>query len=92
MQSIRQCVKHLTMYAGKSAINRTNILSSAINLMPICGFHISATCCKSNSLSKYKTPSKFLDYNKTIFPPQQPDEERRPAVSHIYVTCMFVKY
>lgn len=25
-------------------------------------------------------PKKFVEYNKTVFPPQSPDEEPRPAV------------
>lgn len=80
MQSIRQCVKHLALY-GRSAINRTNILSSGINLAPACSFHISAIC--RTNLRKYEVPTKFLEHNKTVFPPQQPGEERRPAVSYI---------
>ncbi|XP_024872808.1 39S ribosomal protein L22, mitochondrial [Temnothorax curvispinosus] len=76
MQSIRQCVKHLALY-GRSAINRTNILSNATNLAPACSFHISAIC--KGKLSNYEAPTGFLDYNKTIFPPQKPGEERRPA-------------
>ncbi|KYM92774.1 39S ribosomal protein L22, mitochondrial [Atta colombica] len=78
MQSIRQCVKQLASYS-KSAINKTSILSSATNFtrMPTCNVYISAIC--RNDLRKYKTPTKFLDYNKTVFPPQKPGEERRPA-------------
>lgn len=79
MQTLRQCVKALASYGRSATINRTNILSSAINLAPACSFHISAIC--RTNLGKYKTPTKFLDYNKKIFPPQQPGEERRPAVS-----------
>lgn len=80
MQSIRQCVKHLALY-GRSAINRTNILSSVTNLAPTCSFHISAIC--RSDLRKYQTPKGFLKHNTTIFPPQQPGEERRLAVSCI---------
>lgn len=82
MQSIRQCVKQLASYS-KSAINRTSILSSATNFArtPTCNIHISAIC--RTDLRNYKTPNRFLNYNKTIFPPQKPGEERRPAVSYI---------
>ena len=82
MQSIRQCVKQLASYS-KSAINKTSILSSATNFarMPTCNVHISAIC--RSDLRKHKTPTKFLDYNKTVFSPQEPGEERRPAVSYI---------
>jgi len=76
MQSIRQCVKHLALY-GRSAVNRANILSTATNLVPTCSFHISAIC--RTNLGKYETPKRFLDYNETVFPPQQPGEKRRPA-------------
>ncbi|XP_012531871.1 39S ribosomal protein L22, mitochondrial [Monomorium pharaonis] len=76
MQTIRQCVKYLAS-SGRSAINKTNILSSTTNLTPTCSFHISAIC--RTNLAKYELPQHFLDYNKTVFPPQEPGEERRPA-------------
>ncbi|XP_011695642.1 PREDICTED: 39S ribosomal protein L22, mitochondrial [Wasmannia auropunctata] len=76
MQSIRQCVKHLASY-GRSVVNRTNVLSSATNLAPICNFHTSSIC--EANLGKYEAPKGFLKYNETVFPPQQPGEERRPA-------------
>ncbi|KAL0117839.1 hypothetical protein PUN28_008912 [Cardiocondyla obscurior] len=77
MQSIRQCIKHLVSY-GKSATNRTNVLSTVTNLTPACNFHISALRCK-NELKDDKTNFHFLTYNESIFPPQKPGEERRPA-------------
>ncbi|XP_070156393.1 large ribosomal subunit protein uL22m [Polyergus mexicanus] len=78
MQSIRQCVKHLAFY-GRIAINRVDISSSTIKILniPTCSFHLSSIC--RGKLSGYQSPTHFLDYNKTIFPPQKPDEERRPA-------------
>ncbi|XP_072756949.1 large ribosomal subunit protein uL22m [Anoplolepis gracilipes] len=79
MQSIRQCMKHLAFY-GRLAINRVDVSPSTvktINLIPTCSFHLSSIC--RTNLSKYQSPTHFLDYNKTIFPPQKPDEERRPA-------------
>lgn len=79
MQSIRECIKHLALYS-RSVVNRPNILSSVTNLAPACSFHTSAIC-RAN-LSKYRAPTRFLNNNKTIFPPQQPGEERRPAVSY----------
>lgn len=81
MQSVRQCVKHLALYGRSAIINRTNILPSTINLVPACSFHISAIC--RTDLRSYEAPIKFLRCNKTVFPPQQPGEERRPAVSYI---------
>ncbi|XP_011882737.1 PREDICTED: 39S ribosomal protein L22, mitochondrial-like [Vollenhovia emeryi] len=76
MQSIRQCVRNLAL-CGRSAINRTNVLSTATSLAPARGFHVSATC--STNLRNYRPPKGFLKYNRTVFPPQKPDEERRPA-------------
>lgn len=76
MQSIRQCVKYLAPYG------------TAANLIPACisprSFHLSSELYKK-SLSNYEAPTHFLDYNKTIFPPQKPDEEKRPAVSCAYM-------
>lgn len=83
MQNIRQCVKYLTL-CGKSVINKTDILPNAaraINFIPTCSLHLSSTC--NINFSKYKSPKVFLEYNKTIFPPQKPGEERRPAVCHV---------
>jgi hypothetical protein len=33
------------------------------------------------SLSNHKGPKKWLKYNEKVYPPQAPEEERRPAVS-----------
>lgn len=85
VQSIRQCVKHLALY-GRAIVNNTDVLSSTaktLTLVPTCSFHLSSGLYKSNSLSKYKAPTVFLRHNRTIFPPQKLDEERRPAVSCI---------
>lgn len=84
MQSIRQCMKQLTLY-GRAAVNKTDILSSAaktLSLTPTCSFH--SSICLSTNLSKYHPPRAFLRHNRTVFPPQKPDEEKRPAVSYIY--------
>ncbi|KAG8222337.1 hypothetical protein J437_LFUL001323 [Ladona fulva] len=40
------------------------------------GFHSSVPCM---AWEKPKGPQKWLAYNKKIYPPQAPDEERRPA-------------
>lgn len=84
MQSIRQCLKHLAFY-GRFATNRVDILPSTIKILnlPTCSFHLSSVICKSK-LPKEQGPTHFLDYNKCIFPPQKPNEERRPAVSLFY--------
>jgi len=80
MQSIRQCVKHLAFY-GRSAINGANIPSNTVKILnlPTCSFHLSSIC--RGKLSNYQRPKGFLRYNKKVFPPQKPDEERRPAVN-----------
>ncbi|XP_029171006.1 39S ribosomal protein L22, mitochondrial [Nylanderia fulva] len=79
MQSIRQCVKHLMFY-GRFTLNKVGISPSTVNtfnLIPTYSFHLSAIC--NTNLKKYQKPRHFLSYNKTVFPPQKPDEERRPA-------------
>ncbi|XP_032686817.1 39S ribosomal protein L22, mitochondrial [Odontomachus brunneus] len=79
MQNIRQCMKYLAL-CSRSIINKTCILSNATrtsNFIPACSLHLSSTC--NTNLRKYKSPNFFLQYNKTIFPPQKPDEPRRPA-------------
>lgn len=85
MQSIRQCVKHLAFY-GRFAISRVDISPTTVKILnlPTCSFHLSSIC--RAKLSNYQSPTHFLDYNKTIFSPQKPDEERRPAVSLFYYT------
>lgn len=83
MQSIRQCVKYLALY-GKSTTNKIDILPYAtktINFIPTCNLHLSAIC--NVNLLKYDSPNGFLKHNETIFPPQKPGEERRPAVCHV---------
>lgn len=35
----------------------------------------------SNQLAKEDKPSRWLSYNDVIYPPQEPGEEKRPAVS-----------
>ena len=50
----------------------------------------------TNGLNKYNThnkgPKKFLKYNKTVFPPQQPDEEPRKAVSKMVKVIKNTKF
>lgn len=82
MQNIRQCVKYLAL-CGKSAINKTGSLTNAVritNFIPTCNLHLSSTFFDKEM---DEVPKGFLKYNKTIFPPQKPGEERRPAVCHI---------
>lgn len=43
------------------------------------GIHTSAPIA---AWVKAKTPKRFLEYNKKVFPPQAIGEEPRPAVSH----------
>lgn len=81
MQSIRQCVKHLAFY-GRSAINGTNIPSNTVKILnlPTCSFHLSSILCRGK-VPNFESPKLFLRYNKKIYPPQKPDEKRRPAVN-----------
>jgi len=78
MHSLRQCVRQLALF-GRS-MNRTNVLPDimkTLNFIPTCSFHISSI----QNRNRFDAPTHFLEYNDTIFPPQKPNEERRPAVS-----------
>ncbi|EZA49368.1 hypothetical protein DMN91_009478 [Ooceraea biroi] len=77
MQSLRQCVTQLAVF-GRPMLNRTNALPSTVkplNLIPACSFHVSLIFNDKRT----QGPTRFLNHNKTIFRPQKPDEERRPA-------------
>lgn len=89
MQSIRHCVKHLALY-GRSVTNKTNILSSVTNLAPAWDFHVSVR--HRTNLTKYEAPKGFLKYNESVFPPQKPGEEKRPAVSCIMQIYYILNY
>ncbi|XP_014482429.1 PREDICTED: 39S ribosomal protein L22, mitochondrial [Dinoponera quadriceps] len=80
MQNIRQCVKYLAL-CGKSVVNKTDIIPNAAkvtNFIPTCSLHLSSAICNKGAI-KHEAPTGFLRYNETIFPPQKPGEERRPA-------------
>lgn len=57
-------------------INDARILTTHLD----CSFHTSETMNKQWNGHNYG-PRKWLEYNKTIFPPQKENEEPRPAVS-----------
>jgi len=79
MHSLRQCLRQLALL-GRSTMNRTNVLPDirkTLNFIPIYSFHVSSIQNKST----FEGPTHFLKYNDTIFEPQKPNEERRPAVS-----------
>lgn len=80
MQTIRQCVRNVALYS-RFIVNKTDVsnVAKTLNLISTCSFHLSSICGKHTP--DFKTPTHFLDYNKIIFPPQKPGEERRPAVS-----------
>lgn len=85
MQSIRQCVKQLAFF-GRIAINGVNISSNTVKILnlPTCSFHLSSIC--RIKFPQIQSPKGFLRHNETIFPPQKPNEERRPAVSLLCYT------
>lgn len=85
MQSIRQCVKHLALF-GRIAINGVNTPSNTVKILnlPTCSFHLSSIC--RIKIPEPQSPKGFLRHNETIFPPQKPDEERRPAVNLLCYT------
>lgn len=60
------------------------LLKQAYNvplLFQIENFHLTGVVAAWQSTNQ---PRKWLKYNKVIYPPQLPDEERRPAVSNTY--------
>lgn len=55
-------------------------LGSLLNLLnrtqcPIRHLHVTPSLSGG-----FEGPKKWLDYNKVVYPPQEPNEERRPAV------------
>lgn len=69
-----------------SALVRSNIakIIGSFNKFHITAPVLTSSFHTTSSTAKWNTqntgPRKFLTYNKTIFPPQQQDEEPRPAV------------
>lgn len=51
---------------------------AAVEFIQISNIHCGSPL---EAYQKHSGPKKWLDYNKKIFPPQGPEEERRPAVS-----------
>lgn len=54
-------------------------VSPAISVFAAKSFHLTSSVNAWNA--RKGDPKKFLEYNKVIYPPQAPGEERRPAVS-----------
>jgi hypothetical protein len=79
MQNLTMWIRRLP----KSRIilpNLPNSLSLQAYLpAPIATIHISSSL--DVSFGKHGGPKKWLQYNEKIYPPQAPEEERRPAVS-----------
>lgn len=74
MQSLQRCIRGLASLGAASMSRQPLKYVLPKTLSPMAAFHSSAICENS-------APKKFIRYNKTIFPVQAPDEERRPAVS-----------
>lgn len=78
-----------------SALVQSNIFKVIANFNKIyitapiltSSFHTTSSTAKWNTQNI--GPKKFLTYNKTIFPPQQPDEEPRPAVNERNISILF---
>ena len=68
---------------GLASVCTSTIGCRSLNVIP--KNVLSAASIHTSSIwDKQKTrgqPTKFINYNKVIYPPQGPDEERRPAVS-----------
>jgi hypothetical protein len=79
MQNLTTWIRRLP----KSRVILTN-LPNSVNLQaylpaPIATIHTSSSL--DASFSKHGGPKKWPEYNEKIYPPQAPEEERRPAVS-----------
>ncbi|XP_076163714.1 mitochondrial ribosomal protein L22 [Ptiloglossa arizonensis] len=68
MQSIRKCIRFVS--SNTFSVNNSNCLPAILR---------SVFLIPSNNIHESSVLNKFLDYNKVIFPPQKPDEERRPG-------------
>lgn len=69
----------VSLSRGGPPSNFSGFRGRAALLTPTMDF--STTSCQSNNLTDKYGPHKWLDYNKVVYPPQKPGEERRPAVS-----------
>lgn len=80
--NVRLCVFNAAM-----ALTKIPILSKTITqIYPAASILVTKSCLHQTAcLNAWnpggKDPKKFLAFNKVIYPPQGPEEERRPAVS-----------
>ena len=78
-------MNNITKQLSRLSLTSMKLLkhNNLVNLSPhlaIAGIH--TTSSVSARYNKHNTgPQKWLQYNKTVHPPQQPDEEPRKAVS-----------
>ncbi|XP_015596830.1 39S ribosomal protein L22, mitochondrial isoform X2 [Cephus cinctus] len=80
MQSLTSCVQRLAL-CGKLTMNNQLLISNVGRVLGAPqSSHIHTSLPIQGSWLDYtKGPQKWLKHNRTIFPPQSPDEERRPA-------------
>lgn len=70
-------------------INLRGLLPQVCGTQASAGIHTSSTLDRKHN-EKSMGPKNWEAYNKKIFPPQTPDEERRPAVSEVLKLIMNV--
>lgn len=63
-------------------LRRNTLRNSLQNVEATCGLHTTASLAAAWNRNS-KGPRKWLQYNKIIYPPRQPDEEPRKAVSQV---------
>ncbi|XP_054268491.1 39S ribosomal protein L22, mitochondrial [Macrosteles quadrilineatus] len=79
MQPIRKCsvvLTKLSAFTRKPILHIENVAAASNLLIQKLDFHSSRTCFKD---SIFPEPKNWLTYNEKVFPPQGPEEERRPA-------------
>lgn len=80
------CVTNkLTIFShSKLPLSLNNFQKCVVLLTPKTDFSTS-----SNVLAKSDDkPSKWLSYNDIVYPPQEPGEEKRPAVCYLILSCI----
>lgn len=77
------CVTNkLTLFShNRLHLSLNNFQKCLVLLTPKTDFSTS-----SNLLAAGEDPKKWLSYNDIVYPPQEPGEEKRPAVCYLILT------
>lgn len=81
MQSLKKCILSLTS-SYKSIINNATISKP---LMLTSNIHTSLNLRIYDEIEDKDVSKQWLSYNKMVFPPQEPGEKPRPAVSITFI-------